>query len=146
MTFDPPPGGDFDTEAFTALIGERLALVPRYRQKVREVPGRLGLPIWVDDQDFDLDFHVRRSALPAPGTDEALRELVGRLLSRQLDRSRPLWEIYLVEGFESDRLAVVTKTHHAMVDGLASMDVGAVLLDRARWRRTTGNPVANRAG
>jgi WS/DGAT/MGAT family acyltransferase len=136
MTFDPPPGGDFDTEAFTELIGERLALVPRYRQKIREVPGRLGLPVWVDDQDFDLDFHVRRSALPAPGTDEALRELVGRLLSRQLDRSRPLWEIYLIEGFETARVAVVTKTHHAMVDGLASMDVGAVLLDRTPEPRT----------
>jgi diacylglycerol O-acyltransferase len=131
MTFET--GSDenegFDVDAFVRLIGDRLALVPRYRQKVREVPGRLGLPVWVDDPDFDLSYHVRRSALPAPGSDVALRELVGRLLSRQLDRSRPLWEIYLVEGFEGHRLAVVTKTHHAMVDGLASMDIGAVLLD-----------------
>ncbi|MFR9800964.1 WS/DGAT/MGAT family O-acyltransferase [Pseudonocardia sp. RS010] len=129
MTFETGADGSFDVGAFVRLIGDRLALVPRYRQKVREVPGRLGLPVWVDDPDFDLSYHVRRSALPAPGSDVALRELVGRLLSRQLDRSRPLWEIYLVEGFEGHRLAVVTKTHHAMVDGLASMDIGAVLLD-----------------
>jgi WS/DGAT/MGAT family acyltransferase len=127
MTFAAPDG--FDFEAFVALIGRRLALVPRWRQKVREVPVHLGLPVWVDDADFDLDYHVRRSALPAPGTDEQLRALVGRLLGRRLDRARPLWEIYLVEGLTDDRFAIVTKTHHAMVDGLASMDVGALLLD-----------------
>jgi WS/DGAT/MGAT family acyltransferase len=140
MTFAPPEGGAFDPDAFTALIGHRLALVPRYRQKVREVPGGLGLPVWVDDPDFDLAFHVRRSALPAPGTEEELLELVGRLLARQLDRSRPLWEVYLVEGLADGRFAVVTKTHHAMVDGLASMDIGAVLLDLTpRPRDTPGD-------
>jgi len=127
MTFAAPGGFDFD--AFVALIGRRLGLVPRWRQKVREVPVHLGLPVWVDDADFDLDFHVRRSALPAPGTEEQLRALVGRLVGRRLDRSRPLWEIYLVEGLADGRFAVVTKTHHAMVDGLASMDVGTLLLD-----------------
>src|SRR4051812_4668174 len=129
MTFEPPEGGaGFDVEAFILLIGERLAAVPRYRQKVREVPARLGLPVWVDDPDFDLEYHVRRSALAAPGTEEVLHELVGRLLSRRLDRARPLWEIYLVEGLADGRLAVVTKTRHAMVDGLASVDIGSVLL------------------
>ena len=127
MTFDATPG--FDPDRFIALIGERLAAVPRYRQKIREVPARLGLPLWVDDPAFELDFHVRRSALPAPGTDEQLRELVGRLQSRQLDRSRPLWEIYLIEGLDRNRFAIVTKTHHAMVDGLSSIDIGAMLLD-----------------
>jgi diacylglycerol O-acyltransferase len=127
MTFDAAPG--FDPDRFIALIGERLAAVPRYRQKIREVPARLGLPLWVDDPAFELDFHVRRSALPAPGSDEQLRELVGRLQSRQLDRSRPLWEIYLIEGLDRNRFAIVTKTHHAMVDGLSSIDIGAVLLD-----------------
>jgi diacylglycerol O-acyltransferase len=135
MTFDPPDG--FDVDGFVALIGRRLGLVPRYRQKVREVPGRLGLPVWVDDPDFQLDYHVRRSALAAPGTEEVLHELVGRLLSRPLDRSRPLWEIYLVEGLADGRLAVVTKTHHAMVDGLATMDIGAVLLDLTPVPRET---------
>ena len=127
MTLDATPG--FDPDRFMALIGERLAAVPRYRQKIREVPARLGLPLWVDDPAFELDFHVRRSALPAPGSDEQLRELVGRLQSRQLDRSRPLWEIYLIEGLDRNRFAIVTKTHHAMVDGLSSIDIGAVLLD-----------------
>jgi len=129
MTFAPPADGPFDPGAFTELIGERLSLVPAYRRKLREVPGGLGLPVWVDDPCFDLAYHVRRSALPAPGTPARLRELVGRLLARQLDRSRPLWEVYLVEGLADGGFAVVTKTHHAMVDGLASMDVGSALLD-----------------
>ena len=127
MTFDATPG--FDPDRFVALIGERLAAVPRYRQKIREVPVHLGLPVWVDDPAFELDYHVRRSALPAPGSDAQLRELVGRLVSRQLDRARPLWEIYLVEGLSDDRFAIVTKIHHAMVDGLSSIDIGTVLLD-----------------
>lgn len=127
MTFEPTPG--FDPEAFATLIGQRLVAVPRYRQKIREVPGRLGLPVWVDDADFDLAYHVRRSALPSPGSDTQLRELVGRLQGRHLDRARPLWEIYLVEGLSGGRFAVITKTHHAMVDGLSSIDIGAVLLD-----------------
>jgi len=127
MTFDATPG--FDPDRFIALIGQRLAGVPRYRQKIREVPGHLGLPVWVDDPTFELDYHVRRSALPAPGSDAQLRELVGRLVSRQLDRARPLWEINLIEGLADDRFAIVTKIHHAMVDGLASIDVGTVLLD-----------------
>lgn len=137
MTFAAPPDGPFDVEAFVELIGRRLALVPRYRQKVRTVPGRVGLPVWVDDPDFDLAFHVRHAALPAPGTEEVLRELVGRLLARRLDRARPLWEVYLIEGLADGRFAVVTKTHHAMVDGLASMDIGAVLLDRDPQPRET---------
>jgi len=141
MTFEAIP--DLDAAGFVALIGERLGAVPRYRQKVREVPGRLGPPVWVDDPDFDLAYHVRRAALPAPGSDEQLRELVGRLQSRQLDRGRPLWEVYLVEGLRDGGFAVVSKTHHAMVDGLAAVDIGAVLLDltptprespRADWR------------
>jgi len=117
MTFAPPDGADVDMDAFAALIGRRLSLVPRYRQKVREVPGHLGLPVWVDDPAFDLDYHVRRSALPRPGDDDQLRALVGRLIARQLDRARPLWEIYLVEGLSGGRFAVVTKTHHAMGTG-----------------------------
>ncbi|MCO1660930.1 WS/DGAT/MGAT family O-acyltransferase [Pseudonocardia humida] len=137
MTFAPPPDRPFDPDAFTALIGDRLSLVPGYRRKLREVPAGLGLPVWVDDPSFDLDYHVRRSALPAPGTPDQLRELVGRLLARRLDRSRPLWEVYLVEGMADGGFAVVTKTHHAMVDGLASMDIGAALLDPTPQPRRT---------
>ena len=126
--FDPPDGG-FDYESLVELISERIAMVPRYRQKVRFIPGRIANPVWVDDEDFDVTYHVRRSALPKPGTDAQLRELVGRLQARRLDRDRPLWEIYLVEGLEGGRVAVITKTHHAMVDGVAAVDIGTVILD-----------------
>src|SRR5689334_13134625 len=123
LVLERPPGG---IDAVADLVEARLGLVPRYRQRILEVPGRLANPVWADDPDFDLAYHVRRSALPRPGTDEQLRALVGRLIARRLDRARPLWEIYLVEGLHDGRFAVVTKTHHAMVDGLASMDVGAL--------------------
>ena len=128
LTFEQPPGG-LGYDQLLALIGDRLALVPRYRQKLRWVPGRLANPVWVDDENFDLTYHVRRSALPRPGTDAQLRELVGRLQSRQLDRSRPLWELYLIEGLADNRVGMVTKTHHAMVDGVAAVDLGTVLFD-----------------
>ena len=126
--FDPPEGG-FDYDRLVELISQRIALVPRYRQKVKSIPGRLANPVWVDDEDFDVTYHVRRSALPRPGTNAQLRELVGRLQSRQLDRSRPLWEIYLVEGLEGGRVGIITKTHHAMVDGVTAVDIGTVILD-----------------
>jgi WS/DGAT/MGAT family acyltransferase len=127
-TFEPPEGG-FDYDRLVELISQRIALVPRYRQRVRFIPGRIANPVWVDDEDFDVTYHVRRSALPKPGSMAQLRELVGRLQSRQLDRSRPLWEIYLVEGLEGGRVAVITKTHHAMVDGVSAVDIGTVILD-----------------
>ena len=92
--------------------------MPRYRQRMREVPGRLANPVWVDDEDFDVTYHVRRSALPRPGTDEQLQELVARIQPRPLDRTRPLWEVYLVEGLAEGRFAVVTKSHQALVDGI----------------------------
>ena len=126
--FQPSEQG-LDYDRLVELISQRIALVPRYRQKVRWVPGRLTNPLWVDDSEFDVTYHVRRSALPKPGSDGQLRELVGRLMSRQLDRNRPLWEIYLVEGLSDGRVAVVTKTHHAMVDGVSAVDVGTVILD-----------------
>jgi diacylglycerol O-acyltransferase len=126
--FEPPADG-FDYDRLVELISQRISLVPRYRQKVRWVPGRLANPVWVDDSDFDVTYHVRRSALPKPGTDAQLRDLVGRLQSRQLDRNRPLWEIYLVEGLSGGRVAIVTKTHHAMVDGVSAVDIGTVILD-----------------
>ena len=126
--FDLPADG-FDYERLVELIGARIGLVPRFRQKVRSVPGRLANPVWVDDTDFDIAYHVRRSALPKPGTQAQLQDLVGRLQSRLLDRDRPLWEIYLVEGLKDGRVAIITKTHHAMVDGVSAIDLGTVLLD-----------------
>ena len=92
------PKAGFDYDRLVELIEQRIALVPRYRQKVRHVPGNLARPVWVDDPDFDVAYHVRRSALPKPGSDEQLNELVARLMSRPLDHARPLWEMYLVEG------------------------------------------------
>jgi diacylglycerol O-acyltransferase len=126
--FEPPSEG-FDYDTFVDLIEHRISLVPRYRQKVRSIPGHLANPVWVDDADFDLGYHVRRSALPRPGSDEQLRELVARVQSRALDRNRPLWEMYLVEGLTGGRFAVIQKTHHAMVDGISAVDIAQVILD-----------------
>jgi diacylglycerol O-acyltransferase / wax synthase len=126
--FEPPEAG-FDHDRLVRLIRQRIAFVPRYRQRIRWVPGRLANPVWVDDEDFDVTYHVRRSALPRPGTQLQLNELVARIMSRPLDRSRPLWEMYLVEGLEGGRFAVLTKTHQAMVDGLSAVDIGQVILD-----------------
>ncbi|MGQ0574731.1 MAG: WS/DGAT/MGAT family O-acyltransferase [Pseudonocardia sp.] len=123
------PRAGFDYDRLVELIEQRIALVPRYRQKVRRVPGNLARPVWVDDPDFDVAYHVRRSALPRPGTDAQLNELVARLVSRPLDHTRPLWEMYLVEGLARGRTAVLTKTHQAMVDGVSAIDIGQVILD-----------------
>lgn len=126
--FQAPERG-FDHDRLVALIKARIAFVPRYRQRLRKVPGRIGNPVWVDDENFDVAYHVRRSALPRPGSDQQLRELVGRIMSRPLDRNRPLWEIYLVEGLKGGRVAILSKTHHALVDGISAVDIGQVLLD-----------------
>ena len=126
--FEPGPGG-FDYDALLALIADRISFVPRYRQKVQSVPGRVANPVWVDDPTFDLGYHVRRSALPRPGTPDQLCDLVSRIVSRPLDRGRPLWEMYLVEGLEGGRVAILTKAHQALVDGVHTVDLGQLLLD-----------------
>ena len=128
LVLETPAGG---VDALADLIAARLPLVPRYRQRVAEVPGHLANPVWVDDPDFDIDYHVRRSGLPRPGTQAQLLDLVSRLTARPLDRRRPLWEAYLVEGVSGGRVAVITKTHPALVDGLSAIDIGQVLLDVA---------------
>ena len=110
-------------------VEERLHLVPRYRQRVQKVPLALGHPVWVDDPDFDLAYHLRRLALPRPGGTKELREVVARLHSRILDRNRPLWEMYIIEGLQRGRVAIYFKTHHAMVDGISAVDVATILLD-----------------
>jgi len=128
--FERPEVG-FDFELMCKLINHRLGYLPRYRQRVMRVPGHLARPVWVDDVDFDLNYHVRRSALPAPGTDAQLFELVARLLARPLDQGRPLWEAYFVEGLAGDRIALVTKTHQSMVDGIGTIELGQLILDPA---------------
>lgn len=128
LVFQPEDGG-FDYDRLVSLISKRISLVPRYRQCVREVPGRLANPVWVDDEDFDVTYHVRRSALPRPGSDVQLQEFVARIQSRRLDRRRPLWEVYLIEGLAGGRFAVVTKSHQAMVDGVNALDIAHVVVD-----------------
>jgi WS/DGAT/MGAT family acyltransferase len=115
-------------ELLAALAG-RLPLVPRYRQKLRTVPLRLGRPVWVDDPHFDLGYHVRRTALPAPGGDQQLARLMARVMSQRLDRDHPLWEYWVAEGLAEGRWAVITKLHHCMVDGVTAAGLYGVMLD-----------------
>lgn len=122
-------GDGIDHADLVALVEDRIAYVPRYRQRVLTVPGGLASPVWVDDVRFDLSFHVRRSALPRPGTAAQLQEFVGRVMSRRLDRARPLWELYLVEGLADHHCALLAKTHLALVDGVDTVDLVQVLLD-----------------
>ena len=121
--------GPIDYPSLQRHLAGRIAFVPRYRKRVREVPGRLANPVWVDDPRFDLGFHVRRLALPRPGSIDQLRELVARVHPRELDRSRPLWELYVVEGLEDDRFAIISKAHQALVDGINGLDLAQVVLD-----------------
>jgi diacylglycerol O-acyltransferase / wax synthase len=110
-------------------VNKRLHLVPRFRQKVTQTPLKLTNPSWEDDSGFDVRWHVRHVALPPPGNDQQLRELVGQIMSEPLDMSRPLWQLYLIEGLKGDRHAYVSKTHHALVDGVSAVDVGTIMLD-----------------
>jgi WS/DGAT/MGAT family acyltransferase len=123
----PPPYADL-----LALILARLDQVPRYRQRVVFVPFRQGRPVWIDETQFDLEYHVRHTALPAPGGEEELKRLAGRLFSQALDRDKPLWEMWLVEGLDTDqgeRFAIISKTHHCMLDGISGVDLATVLMD-----------------
>ena len=129
--FDPGDSG-FDYQHLVDLIDDRIAFVPRYRQRLQPVPAHLANPVWVDDPDFELAYHVRRSALPRPGSLDQLRELVARIISRPLDRSRPLWEVYFVEGLALGRVAILSKSHQILVDGVETVDLGQVLLDTGR--------------
>jgi len=110
-------------------VAGRLPLVPRYRQVVREVPLGLGHPVWVDDPNFDLGYHLRRTALPRPGGRRELLDIVARIHARPLDRKHPLWEMYIIEGLQGGNQALYAKTHHAMVDGISAVDVATLLLD-----------------
>jgi diacylglycerol O-acyltransferase / wax synthase len=120
----PPPYEDM-----LEAIERRLGLVPRYRQRLAFVPLGQGRPKWVDDPHLNLRYHVRATALPAPGSEQQLRELAGRVFAQQLDRDKPLWEVWLVDGLEGDRFAVLSKTHHALVDGISGVDIMSVLFD-----------------
>ncbi len=119
-----------DYEDVVEMVASKLALVPRYRQVVKFIPLQLGRPVWVDDPHFNLRYHVRATALSSPGGDDQLRTLVGRVMSQQLDRAKPLWEMWMVEGLESGHWALMSKTHHCMVDGVSGTDLLTVVLDQ----------------
>ncbi len=117
-------------------VEQRLDLVPRFRQKLAPIPFGQGRPVWVDDPHLNIGYHVRDSALPPPGSEQDLMQLAGRIMSQRLDRSKPLWEINLVQGVEGDRFALICKTHHCLVDGVSGMDITTVLFDTAREPKT----------
>ena len=118
-----------DFEALSAHVRGRLHLVPRFRQKLAFPPLETGRPLWIDDPSFNLEYHLRDTALPAPGSETQLRALAARIHSQALDRSKPLWELWFVQGLEGGRFALITKTHHALVDGVAGVDLATVLFD-----------------
>src|SRR3954452_6421754 len=120
----PPP-----FEEILDSLRMRLHLVPRYRQRLQVPPAGTGRPLWIDDATFDLEYHVRRTALPRPGTERQLLRLGGRVFSPHLDRARPLWEMWIVEGLEDGGFALISKSHHAMIDGIAGVDIAQVLFD-----------------
>jgi WS/DGAT/MGAT family acyltransferase len=129
-------------EEFREHIDSRLHLVPRFRQKLRFVPFGQGRPVWIDDPHFNLDYHVRHTALPSPGSEDQLRILAARVFSQRLDRTKPVWEMWLVDGLEGDRFALVTKAHHCLVDGVSGVDITAVLFDLDREPTQTSSPQA----
>jgi diacylglycerol O-acyltransferase len=126
LLLDPPAPR---VDELATMIAGKLHRAPRYRQCVRFVPLQLGRPVWVDDPHFNLEYHLRHTALPAPGGDDELRRLVGRIMSQQLDRSRPLWELWAVEGLDDGRWALISKVHHSMVDGVSGVELLTLLLD-----------------
>jgi WS/DGAT/MGAT family acyltransferase len=121
------PEGGIDIERIRDYVASRLHLIPRYRQRIEWIPLE-GHPVWVDDDRLNMHYHVRHTSLPAPGDERALKRLCGRILSQQLDRGKPLWEIWIVEGLEQDRFALVSKVHHCMIDGASGTDLLRVLL------------------
>ena len=123
------PGGSFGCGEVTRLISERGTQLPPLRWRLAEVPLGLDHPYWVEEAEIDLGYHVREMALASPGTDQQLADQVARIMARPLDRARPLWELYVIEGHESGLVAVLTKIHHAVIDGLAGAEIMALLLD-----------------
>ena len=164
-------GDEMNIDRFRQFISSRLHLVNRYRQKLAWIPLEK-YPVWIDDEDFNLDFHIRHTSLPSPGTDQQLKDLAGRLMAQPLDRTKPLWEFWLVDGLPGDRFALISKIHHSMIDGISSVDLMAVMYgfspesdpgkaqpwrpaptpsgaelaagDLGRWLRTTLDRVRNR--
>src|SRR5438067_5571852 len=137
------PGGTVNCADLQALVAERLPLVPPFRWRLAEVPFDLDYDYWIDDAEFDLDFHVRELALPPGGGDRQLGEQVARIFARPLDRSRPLWELYLIHGLPEGRVAVMTKIHHAVIDGMSGNEIQGALLDLSPEGREAPPPLSD---
>jgi|SRR5579884_457726 len=135
------PDGRLDAAIVQAMIAERLALLPPFRWRLKKVPFDLDYPYWIDDPNFDLEYHVREIALPPPATDERLAEQVARIFARPLDRARPLWELYLIHGLRDGHVAMLTKIHHAAVDGMSGAEIMSVLLDLTPEGREPPDPL-----
>jgi WS/DGAT/MGAT family acyltransferase len=135
--------GELSCSSVRELVQERLPLLPPFRYRLAEVPLGLDYPYWIDDPDFDLDYHVRELALPAPGSDAQLAAQVARIHARPLDRSRPLWELYVIHGLQSGQVAVLSKIHHAIIDGLSGAEIMGLLLDLSPEGRELPEPPAD---
>jgi diacylglycerol O-acyltransferase / wax synthase len=144
--YDPStaPDGALTLPRLQDLIAERLPLVPPFRWRLAEVPFNLDYGYWVDDPEFDLEFHVREIALAPPGTDAQLADQVARIYARPLDRARPLWELYLIHGLPNDRIAIMSKIHHAVIDGMSGGEIMGALLDATPEGREPRSPTASR--
>jgi WS/DGAT/MGAT family acyltransferase len=129
MILDPSDAPGFDFEHLRDHLHRRLPYLPQFRRRIQEVPLGLDRPVWVDDPSFKLDYHIHRAALPAPGGERELADVVGEILGRQLDRNQPLWESWFIEGLEGGRVAYIAKTHHSMVDGVSGAGLSSVLCD-----------------
>jgi diacylglycerol O-acyltransferase / wax synthase len=140
------PDGKLELEDVQAMIAERLPLLPPFRWRLKTVPFGLDYPYWIDDPDFDVEYHVRELAIPPPPTDEKVAEQVARIFSRPLDRARPLWELYLIHGLADGNVALLTKIHHSAVDGMSGAEILSVLLDITPEGRELPAPAANGAG
>jgi len=131
MSFDAAPlataDGGIDIDRIRKYVASKLHLIPRYRQRIERIPIE-NHPVWVDDARFNLDYHIRHTALPRPGDEEALKRLAGRIVSQQLDRGKPLWEMWVVEGFDGGRCTMISKSHHCMIDGVSGVDLMGVLM------------------
>jgi diacylglycerol O-acyltransferase / wax synthase len=140
--YDPStaPRGELGIPEISEVVSERLHLLPPFRWRLAEVPLGLDLPYWTEDEGFDIDFHIRESAVPPPGDDEQLARTVARIFARPLDRSRPLWELYLIHGLEGGRVALLTKVHHSVVDGVSGNEILSVLLDPSPEGRAIDRP------
>jgi WS/DGAT/MGAT family acyltransferase len=145
--YDPStaPSGELTLPRLQSLIAERLPMVPPFRWRLATVPLNLDYAYWVDDPDFDLEFHVREIALAPPGTDAQLAEQVARIYARPLDRSRPLWELYVIHGLPNDRVAVMSKIHHAVIDGISGSEIMGALFDPTPEGRDAPPPIAHAA-